>query len=193
MGRIQKPQKAIRIERPDNARRIWCFLAVCWPVLCFIFAGIVMCRPGQAGEERIVDTMFTLFPLIFFTIGMAMWNRLLKEQRYATVLTMATVACIRSRPHIGAGNKRNYFPEYEFRAGEKTCRVKYSSGYSRCYVKEGQQVKLYYAPDNPNVFYVPIMQRHDKRWAMLLCGVGIVYPLVGLFASRLRSVFSFLE
>lgn len=45
-------------------------------------------------------------------------------------------------------------------------------------------MKLYYAPDNPNVFYVPIMQRHDKRWAMLLCGVGIVYPLVGLYAEK---------
>lgn len=53
---------------------------------------------------------------------------------------------------IGTGNTRIYFPEYEFYAKETICHVKASSGYSRSYVKEGQQVELYYAPENPDIF-----------------------------------------
>lgn len=177
---------------PGRALKRWRFLAIAWPLLCLVFAGIIVCQPGRGGEERFVDAAFTIFPLIFFAIGMTIQRRLLKEQRYATVLTTADVISIECRTETGSGNKRCYFPEYEFQIGEKIYHAKSKSGFGRSYVKKGDQVDLYYSPKDPNIFYVPIMQKHDRRWAVLLCGVGIVYPLIGLFAPAVRQLFSFL-
>ena len=72
-------------------------------------------------------------------------------------------------------------------------RVKSPGGYSVCYLGEGREVDLYYAPENPKVFYVPAMQKHEKRWAGLLCGVGILWPLIGLLAPQIRALLWFLE
>lgn len=58
---------------------------------------------------------------------------------------------------------------------------------------EGREVDLYYAPEDPKIFYVPAMQKHVKRWAALLCGVGILWPLPGLVAPQIRALFCFLE
>ncbi len=173
---------------PDYKLKRWRFLAISWPLVCFIFAGIILSQPGRGGEQRVVDAVFAVFPLIFFAIGMKIQRRLLKEKRYATALASATVVSIEQTMHIGEGNKRCYFPEYEFQVGEMLYRVKSPSGFSQCYVKKGQRVELYYAPENPKVFYVPVMQKHDKRWGMLLCGVGMVFSLVGLFAPQIRAI-----
>lgn len=180
-------------EKFDYAQKRWFILAICWPLLCLVFAAIIICQPGREGEEQIADIGFTLLPLIFFAIGMRIQYRLLKERKNAVVLTVATVISVENRVMIGRGNKRIYRPEFEFQVGGTTYRVKSPSGFGRSYVKKGEQVELYYAADNPHVFYVPVMQRHDKRWAMLLCGVGMLYPLVGLFAPQIREIFAFLE
>lgn len=168
----------------------WYFFAVFWPLACFIFAGIIISQPGRETDERIADAGFTIIPLIFFAIGMRMRRRLLKERSHATVLVKAVVVTVDSKLKIGEGNRRSYFPQYEFQAGEKQYRVKSSVGYGRSYVKTGQQVDLYYAPENPDLFYVPIMQKHDRRWALLLCGVGVAYPLIGLLAPQIRAFVS---
>ncbi len=172
------------------ARKRWYFFAIFWPLACFIFAGIIISQPGRGMDERIADVGFTMIPLIFFAIGMHMRWRLLKERLHATVLVKAVVVGVDSKLRIGEGNKRNYFPQYEFQVGKEQYRVKSSIGYGHSYVKTGQQVDLYYAPENPNLFYVPIMQKHDNRWALLLCGVGIVYPLIGLLAPQIRALVS---
>ena len=176
----------------NAALKRWYFFAVFWPLACLVFTGIIISQPGREADERIADVGFTIMPLIFFAIGMRMRWRLLKERSHATVLAKAVVVTVDSKLKTGEGNKRIYFPQYEFQSGGKQYRVKYSTGYGRCYVKTGQQVDLYYAPENPNLFYVPIMQKHDNRWAFLLCGVGVAYPLIGLLAPRIRALFSFL-
>ncbi len=172
---------------------MWRFLAVGWPLACVCFGAIIIGQPDRVGEECLVDTMFTIFPLIFFAIGMAMEHRLLKEKQYATVLTSALVVSVRRHVSMGSGSRSCYFPEYEFQVGQITYHVKSPGGFDRSYVKEGERVELYYAPDNPHVFYVPVMRKHDKRWAALLCGVGILFPLAGLFAPWIRQVSWFLE
>ncbi len=181
-----------RTDSKNTALKRWYFFAILWPLVCFIFAGIIISQPGRKTDERIADVGFTMVPLIFFAIGMRMRWRLLKERLHATVLAKAVVVTVDRKLEIGEGNKRIYFPQYEFQAGEKQYRVKSSTGYGRSYVKTGQQVDLYYAPENPNLFYVPIIQKHDNRWALLLCGVGVAYPLIGLLAPQIRVLFSFL-
>ena len=163
----------------------WRFLAIFWPLSCLIFTGIILFQSVRGMEERIFDMAFTLLPLIFFAVGMNMRHRLLKERGHAAVLTTATVVSIKT--HMHSGNKC-YFPEFEFHAGGETYRVKYSAGYSFHIVDEGQQTALYYDPENPELFYVPAVQKHDLRWSSLLCGVGILFPLLGLSAPLLREL-----
>lgn len=183
----------VKTDSGNAARKRWYFFAVFWPLACFIFAGIIISQPGREMDERIADAGFTIIPLIFFAIGMHMQWRLLKERSRATVLTKAVVAAVDRKVGIREGNRRNYFPQYEFQVKEKQYRAKYSTGYGHSYVKTGQQVDLYYDPENPNLFYVPIIQKHDKRWASLLCGVGVIYPLIGLLAPQIRAFVSSLS
>ena len=121
---------------------------------------------------------------------MSMRGRLLKERRYAVILTKAAVVSSGRRMRSG---KWYFFPEYGFQAGDNMYRVKSPGGYSVCYAGEGREVDLYYAPEDPKIFYVPAMQKHVKRWAALLCGVGILWPLPGLVAPQIRALFCFLE
>ncbi|NDO47977.1 DUF3592 domain-containing protein [Lachnospiraceae bacterium MD335] len=183
---------APKTDSGNAALKRWHFFAIFWPLACVVFAGIIISQPDRETDERIADVGFTMIPLIFFAIGMRMRWRLLKERQHATVLAKAVVVTVDSKVRTGEGNKRGYFPQYEFQVGEEQYRVKSQSGYGHSYVKTGQQVDLYYAPENPKLFYVPIMQKHDKRWSMLLCGVGVVYPLIGLLAPQLRALVSFL-
>lgn len=178
-------------KKSDPALKRWCFFIIFWFVFCFFLAGVTLYQSIDGMEERFVgDAAFLVIPLIFFTIGMLMYRRLLKERSFATDLTTATVISKGRNIHTG---RRCFFPEYEFQVGEETYQVKSPSGYSVCFVEEGKSVDLYYDPENPAMFYVPIMQKHDKRWAMLLCVVGIVYPLIGFFAPQIRQLVSFLE
>lgn len=168
----------------------WRFLAVFWPLLCMVFMGIILFDPDRKIDERIADVIFTLIPLVFFAIGMSIRRSLLKERRYATVLTTATVVSegLRIRP-----GKRSFFPEFEFRAGGNLYHVKAAKGSGVSCVTKGKQEELYYAPENPGVFYVPKLQKHERRVSALLCGIGILWPVIGLFAPQIRMLFSFLQ
>lgn len=168
----------------------WRFFAVFWPLSCMVFAAFIVYQAVGGMEERAFDISFEIIPLIFFASGMSIRRRLLKERESATVLTTATVV---SRGYRRRSGHRSYFPEYAFKAGETEYHVKSPAGYGFCHVSEGRRVELYYSPGNPKVFYVPLMQKHDNRLSILLCGIGVVYPLLGLFAPLLREAFSFLE
>lgn len=183
-GRAVNTQDSNQTHAPESpALKRWKAAAVLWPLLCAVFIGVIVSQPGRTGEQRLADTGFVLISLIFFAIGMRLRGRMLKERCHATVLTSATVVSSGVRVHPG---NNHYYPEYEFRVGEKTVRVKSKNGYGHCHLTVGGQVELYYAPEDPGLFYVPLMQKFDKRWSALLCGVGIVYPLVGLLAPWLR-------
>ncbi len=169
----------------------WRILAVGWPVLCLAFAGSMLVRPGRTLEQRIADSGLTLIALIFFAIGMSVRRRLLEERGSATVLTVATV--VSSGKVTRTGKKTIYFPEFQFQAGGTVYRVKSPSGSSFHHLSEGRTVELYYTPENPRLFYVPTLQRHDRRVSALLQGIGILFPLAGLFAPQLRALLAFLS
>lgn len=186
----------LRKKRPvkrsgGGAPRGWKTMAVAWPVLCAGFVGIIFGQAARGVEGRLaLDAFFVGMPLIFFGIGMKMRRRLLEERRDATVPVTAVVVSEGRRVHAG---RSNYFPEYEFQAEGRSCHVVSRGSCSAGCVREGEQVELFYAPEHPEVFYVPAVQRHQGRWAGLLCGVGIAFPLVGLLAPVLRVLTGFLE
>lgn len=176
-------------NKRDSALKTWRMFAILWPILCMIFVGIILYQALQGTEERIFDIGFAFIPLVFFAIGMRIRYRLLKERIHATVLTRATVVSQGKRTRVG---ERMFFPEYEFQVGEISYHVTARLGYSVCLVSEGRQVELYYAPENPRIFYVPLMQRHDNRVSLLLCGVGVLWPLFGLFAPLMWALYEYL-
>lgn len=182
----QKSPKMQNITQLNYAQKRWRFCAIIWPLLCISFAGIILCESSRNIDERIGDTAFTIIPLIFFGIGMSIRHRLLREQKFATTYTNAIVVSDGLRTHPG---KRNFFPEFEFQANDITYRVHYSAGYSFRIVSKGKSVGLYYNSDNPNQFYVPVMRKHDHRLSLILCGIGIVGPIMGLAAPLMRTPF----
>ena len=163
----------------------WRVCAAAWPALCAVFAGIVLSRPGRELEERVAHTAFILFALLFYALGMAIRRRLLAERVRATAQTTAAVVSDGRRVR---GGRHVFFPEFAFQAGGRTWRVVSPSGRGRRAVCEGQQVELYYAPEDPRCFYVPAVQRHDRRVSALLCGIGVVWPLLALCAPWLEEL-----
>lgn len=176
-------------KKSNYALKRWRFFAIFWPLTCFVFAGIIVSQSSRGAEEHITDTIFSIIPLVFFTIGMTIRHRLLKERRYATILTTATVISDGIRSYSG---KNTPFPEFEFQVNGTTYKVKSLRRYRFRFVQERKKVALYYAPENPRIFYVPIMQKHDNRCSILFCGIGVIFPLIGLFAPQIRTLFSFL-
>ena len=176
---------------PDHELVKWRRAAVLWPSACMVFAAVILYQavayhtvPGMA--ERGADVVFTLIPLVFFGIGMRMRRRILEERRYAVRMTNAVVVTEGRRTRPG---HRSFYPEYEFQADGRTYHVVSRNGYGVCAVKTGKQVELYYAPEHPEIFYVPDMQRRDKRLSGLFCGIGVVLPLMGLLAPYIRNFF----
>lgn len=174
----------------DFALKRCCGFVILWPLLCASFAGFIAVQSGRTADERISGVGFTIFPLVFFGIGMAIHYRLLKERRNATALTTAVVVSEGRRKRTG--KNRSYFPEFEFQADGRTCRVKTPRGSGFRLVKTGDRLDLYYAPENPQLFYVPVLQKYDRRCSWLFCGIGIVFPLLGLFAPQINDFFTFL-
>ena len=168
----------------------WRVLAVGWPAVCLVFAGGILAGPGRTPEERVADTCFVVVGLIFFAIGMSVRRRLLKERKGASVLTTATVVSVGKV--IRTGKNAAYFPEFQFQAGGTSYRVKSPSGSGFHRLSEGRQVELYYDPKNPRLFYVPVLQKHEWRVSVLLCGIGILFPLAALFAPQLQALLGFL-
>lgn len=177
-----------RISLQNRALKRWRFFVIFWPLLCFVLAGIIICQSNRTIDERISDVMFTILPLIFFAIGMSIRFRLLKERGNATVLATAVVVSEGRRKRTG--ENKSYFPEFEFQVHGITYRVTALRGSGFELVKMGDKITLYYTEENPRLFYVPVLQRHDSRCSLLFCGIGVVFPLIGLLAPQLREFFS---
>lgn len=181
---------SLKTKSSGRALKRWKIIAVAWPLLCIVFAGIIISQRERGGEERIVDAVFAILPLIFFAIGVRMRLRVLKERAFAAVPVSARVVSGGVAVHPG---NNHYYPEYEFEVDGETFHVKSHHGYGSCHVTVGSQVKLYYSPEDPKLFYVPAVQRLDNCWAVLLCGVGFLWPVMGLFAPQMRAALAFLS
>lgn len=187
-----KQKNGKKIQKSENvghALKRWRFFAAVWPLMCVAFCGIIVCQPGRGGEERISDAIFAILPLVFFALGMRIRRRLIKECGYASALASAVVVSEGKRMNpAGKGKKDIFIPEFEFQANGNTYRVTAPSGSGFRLVKKGAKVDLYYTPENPSIFYVPAIQNHERRCSWLFCGIGVVFPLLGLSAPLLRAL-----
>lgn len=190
MGVTPQRMEGSKMKNKDFAWKCWHFFVIFWPLLCFVFMGIIIGQSDRTVDERIADAGFTVISLIFFAMGMSIRRRLLKEQRTAVALTTAVV--VSGGRQKRTGRNPEYYPEFEFQANGVNYRVRSHGGSGSRLVKEGDQVDLYYTPENPKLFYVPALQKYARRCSRLYCGIGILFPLFGLFAPQIRALFSFL-
>ncbi len=168
-----------------KALKRWKLLAAGWPCACIAIAVLIAAQPGRTLDERISGIGFALMSLVFFAVGMSIRLRVLRERQNATVRTEATVVSQGRRSRVG---RRCFFPEYAFQAEGRTYRVTSRAGYGVCHVSEGRTVALYYAPEDPRIFYVPLMQRRDLWLSNLFCSIGLLWPLLGLFMPWIQGL-----
>lgn len=174
-----------QIQLPLQCGKIWLFLMLFWTVFC-LFSGSVTLDQWKRREEArvIIDLWFVLLGLLFFYIGMAMRYLLWKKRRVATASVQATVVSI--EPGRGVDDSIVYRPVYKFFAEGIMHRIVSPTGHNTSPVKEGERVKLYYIPGQPEKILVPQEQKAIRRISIFFCVLGTLTPLVGLLAPWLR-------
>ena len=174
-----------QIQLPLQCGKIWLFLMLFWTVFC-LFSGSVTLDQWKRREEArvIIDLWFVFLGLLFFYIGMAMRYLLWKKRRVATASVQATVVSI--EPGRGVDDSIVYRPVYKFFAEGIMHRIVSSTGHNTSPVKEGERVKLYYIPGQPEKILVPQEQKAIRRISIFFCVLGTLTPLVGLLAPWLR-------
>lgn len=123
------------MKNKDFAWKCWHFFVIFWPLLCFVFMGIIIGQSDRTVDERIADVGFTVISLIFFAMGMSIRRRLLKEQRTAVALTTAVV--VSGGRQKRTGRNPEYYPEFEFQANGVNYRVRSHGGSGSRLVKGG--------------------------------------------------------
>ena len=148
------------------------------------------CKPIQQGSRRTYHRCHIFCHSVSFFYN---WNDdtspTAERTQVCYYLTTATVISDGIRSYSG---KNTSFPEFEFQVNGTTYKVKSLRRCSFRFIQERKKVALYYSPENLRIFYVPIMQKHDNHCSILFCGIGIIFPLIGLFAPQIRTLFSFL-
>lgn len=174
-----------QIRLPLQCGKIWLFLMLFWTVFC-LFSGSVTLDQWKRREEArvIIDLWFVFMGLLFFYIGMAIRYLLWKKRRVATASVQATVVSI--EPGRGVDDSIVYRPVYKFFAEGIMHRIVSPAGHNTSPVKEGERVKLYYIPGQPEKILVPQEQKAIRRISILFCVLGTLAPLVGLLAPWLR-------
>ena len=174
------------IQMPMQCGRIWLFLMLFWTVFC-LFAGcvfLIQCRERQ-GERSVFDLWPVAMGLLFFYAGMVMRYLLWKKRRVATAQAQATVVSI--EPGRGVDNSIVYRPVYKFYAEGIMYRIVSPTGHNSSPVKEGERVKLYHIPGQPEKILVPREQKVVRRISVFFCVLGTWIPLAGLLAPWLRT------
>lgn len=166
------------------ALRLWRLAVVLWPLCCLGLAALFLRQwsRGMPGRDP-AHVVFAVFPLIFFFLGMGLRHGAIKRQTRCTV-PAPDARVIALEPRRGSSGIVRV-PVYRFTAGEEVVSVPSRSGYRPCPVRAGEAVALFYAPGDRRSIYVPREERAKRRWSLLLCGIGVVFPLLALAAPRL--------
>lgn len=116
--------------------------------------------------------VFTIMGIITLIVSIIWLRQIIQRRRKATARTNATV----THEHGQDG----YSPHYTFYVNQHQYDV-FSQIWSESPLcKDGEQVTLYFIPDNPYVFYVPREKRRLYLVWALMCFAGVVFTAVGI-------------
>lgn len=185
-GRPKKDKKAVQNDRrsffQNKFGKAWLFWAVLWPAVCVVFGGITLYQSTQGTMERRLGNIMGIgVGLVFFIIGMAILYKSNQRRVLATAATTATVAGFEAY-HSFQESYTKYRPVYEFYAEGAKRRVTSRYTVRRDLVKKGQEEELYYAPGRPELIYTPKQEKTVVRMALVLCGIGVFFPLIAIAA-----------
>lgn len=99
---------------------------------------------------------WALFGLIFFIIGIAILNNRKKKEINCTSKTYGKVKNIINRKSrdLDGGYSSSWYPVFEYNIGELKFIKKYAYGSSQSKYAIGQDVEIYYNPENYNEYYI---------------------------------------
>ncbi len=181
-------QGAVREKVPPSALKRWRRFLIAWPLVCLALSGLMLHQWLAGMENRDpVHAVFPLFSLVFFFIGMGTRHSTAKKRALAT-LPAERARVVTLNAHFGHhGTVKT--PVYEYTAkGGTVYTVSSRTSYNPCPVHTGQEVALYYSPKDPRTIYVPKEESAKGRWSLLLCGVGVLFPLIALIAPWLERL-----
>lgn len=127
--------------------------------------------------------IFTLLGIVFLTIGLMMKKFLRRRQEKASAVTTATVVEIVKRRNRSGSNgcrSTSYCPVYEYYANGAARRVCSRVGSSPCPFHVGEQLELYFDPDDPAKIYIEKEARLMRLIIVIFCAVGGLFTVLGL-------------
>ena len=132
----------------------------------------------------IFSGVWALIGIVFFIIGTSIRrNRKKKVQRCTSHTYGKVVDLVRRESRDSDGNySSSWHPVFEYRIGGLTFIKESNFGRSQAKFAIGQNVEIYYNPENYNEFYVP-EETLPNTLGVIFAAVGIVAFLVAVSAA----------
>ena len=140
----------------------------------------------------IVAGIFGLIGIIFFLIGIIMIINRKKKDKNCTSTTYGKVIDIVKVRYKSVGNGYSYMwhPVFEYNVGSQKLIKKSAYGGTKCKYAIGQDVQIYFNPQNYNEYYVA-GDNIQKTLGIIFTCVGIVFIIIAIFLALLIFAFSF--
>lgn len=139
---------------------------------------------------RIVPILFVLIIFIILIVGIFGLKNIRKKKRNCTSKTYGKVKNIVKRTYPG-DRTTTFHPVLEYNIGNLNFVKEYQYGSSICKYKIGQNIEIYYNPENYNEYYVAGDNTSIFLW-IIFGVIGIVAIIFLLFEAIFFSFFAFL-
>lgn len=162
--------------------RKWNRIICIYLLLCFVTTIIILYQSGRTTNRMAVDCLAVPVGALFFLIeAFSLRNIAIKRERATTPVTATYVM---SEVLTSTDSRRSYYSIFQFSVKDKTYRVRY---HGKPKIEKGAPIELYYAPDDPNIIYVPEL-RQSKGWifSAILLIYGCIFPIFALLAPFFR-------
>lgn len=158
--------------------RKWAMYTILYAILCCASFAMILYQRANGMKDSALNFVFVLMGAIFYT-GLAIRSRKkITRREQATIQTAAT--------YVGRAytTSRNRVSLYSFEAKGTSHEVRVRDFLA---LTKGAQVDLYYSPNNPHLFYIPMVEDAKKAWPVCVLDVflytmSIVFPVSAFLA-----------
>jgi hypothetical protein len=138
----------------------------------------------------ILITAFLFLGTIFIGLGIGFKSVIDKKAAVCTARTEAVVTEMNREVNLSAGTDsyRSWFPVFSYWAKGEEITVRSKIGNEKKIFEEGQNVELYYNPDNIREYYVPA--ENVSFLPKVFIGVGGTFAALGIVSFLIMRVIS---
>lgn len=133
--------------------------------------------------------LFWLIGVLFFVIQVHMKKSLEETKEICTDFTYATVIEM-EKTYETEFDDYYYYPTYEYFVDDVRYEIETGNGSNRRMFDEGEEVELYYNPDNPEEVYIPGEQQEIELIIFNVIGVVCIiggFIVLGVMFGVVRS------